>query len=117
MLVLLLFIAPTVFTKDKIYKMEIYGDCYYYHLPSEKICGYKYFWNYGDIAFWTEFFTIKEKESGRIKYNVRYVWCRRYYGGGEVVKLYIYMTPEDIKLCNQKPEPQYDIRVNVKGGR
>ncbi len=114
--ILFLVLISIVFPKDKEYRMEIYGDCYYFHLPTKEICLWNYFWDSGSRAFmsyWSEFFTKVDKDTGKVKYLVRYVYCRN---GDykESIRLYIYMTPEDIKLCNQKPEPRYTINVNVE---
>jgi len=103
------------FAKDdeREYKMKIYGDCYYYHIPTWKLC-LRYFWKCNpDFCFyWTEYYTVEKKGK---KYNVRYIWCRNNdEDPAEVVRLYIYMSPEDIKLCNQKPEPEHNINVEVK---
>jgi len=90
--------------KEKTYKMEIYGDCYFYHMPTYDICNPPLYFSVGFRDKWyTEFYTIKDK-NGKVKYNVKYIWCKnkvsnKFY---EYLELYIYMTPEDIKQCNQK---------------
>jgi hypothetical protein len=89
----------------KTFYMEIYGDCYYYHLTTEKVC--QHIQDLAVYVIWSEFYT--SEKNGK-KYYVRYVYCS-WSGDNDRVKLYIYMTPEDIKQCNKKPELNVQVQI------
>ncbi len=107
-IILMFVLTPFNFAKNKIpevFEMKIYGDCYFYHMPTQEIC-MKHFVKFKQAAR-NEFFTSPSKTIiGRL------VECENIFG--QVIKFYIYMTPEDIKLCNQKPEFEINIGTGKK---